>query len=125
MAFELKVEKFCDGCGYFDADVMRFKHCKNIKDVDCDHIRKYTDTYISCKHMAHCKKMHGELESHKMTEEDMRVALEKLSEKFDKMVADTEKKIQDQMLDIVIEGQSLNEPVGKEFNWDKEDSENG
>lgn len=87
MAFELKVEKFCDGCGYFDADVMRFKKCENVRDVETAHIHKYTDTYISCKHLAHCKKMHGGKlnmmdDGHHMDADEMKGALERLCEKF-------------------------------------------
>ena len=87
MAFELKVEKFCDGCGFFDADVMKFKKCMDVRDVVTDHIHKYTDTYISCKHLAHCKKLHGEKlnmmdDGHHMDADEMKSTLERLCEKF-------------------------------------------
>ena len=88
MAFELKVEKFCDGCGYFEADVMRFKKCENVRDVETAHIQKYTDTYISCKHLAHCKKMREDHaknlvdNAHHMDADEMKGTLEKLCAKF-------------------------------------------
>lgn len=129
MSFKLEVAKFCDGCGYFDADVMRFKKCENVRDVETDHIHKYTDTYISCKHLAHCKKMRGEevdrmidntnavINEHvSLSEDEISKILTKLSEKFgleldlvNTELSKQEASIHQQMLDL-------------EFN--KEDSEN-
>ena len=118
MAFKFEVAEFCDGCGYFEADVMKFQHCKNLADVESDHISKYTDTYISCKNLAHCKKIRGEKvdaiadNAHHMNEVEMKSALEKLCAKFNIEVdlvntelSTQEASIYQQMLDLEFEGE--------------------